>query len=134
MQWSNIEVFKILSIVTALIAFTLFVNLLFYPKLIFSLFEIPENESAFFISRRAAMLFLGVGVLSWLIRNVIHSVARQAVCAGLTVMMFGLALLGSIEYFRGYVGLGIGLAVLTELLLGLAYFKVWFMHRKITKY
>ena len=121
--------FKILSIVTALISFTLFANLLFYPELIFSLFEIPENESAFFISRRAAMLFLGVGVLSWLIRNAIHSVARQAICAGLTVMMFSLALLGSIEYFRGYAGLGVGLAVLTELLLGLAYFKIWFTNK-----
>ncbi len=117
--------FKILSITTACIAFILFAVLLFIPNLVFIIFEISGNESASFIARRAAMLFLGVGVISWLIRNSEHSELRQSICIGLTVLMFSLSLLGTIEFIRGFAGPGIGLAIVTELILGVSYFKIW---------
>jgi hypothetical protein len=98
---------------------------LFLPEPIFFVFQIPETDSAFFIARRAAMLFLGIGVLSWLGRDAHHCQLRQSVCVGLALAMLGLAGLGTGEYLRGYAGAGIGLAVITEALIGFAYIKIW---------
>jgi hypothetical protein len=117
--------YKILSTVTAVIALTLFFLLLFMPEIIFLLFQVQGNESAFFISRRAAMLFLGIAVFSWIGRNALHSESRQAICIGMSVSMLALAVLGVIEYARNFVGIGIFIAVVTEVALGVAYFQIW---------
>ena len=122
--------FKPLSIFTAILSLILFLSLLFLPKPIFFIFQIPEFDSAFFIARRAAMLFLGIAVICWLGRDALHSPSRQSVCRGLAVAMLGLACLGIFEYLRGFAGLGIGLAVITEAIIGAAYLKIWFKNHK----
>ena len=81
------------------------------------LFGIDEHSSALFIGRRAAMLFLGLAVLTWFIRNAGYSESRQAVCLCLAVSMLGLAILGIFEYLRGFASIGISLAVVTEAIL-----------------
>ena len=121
--------FKTVSLITAAIAFTLCGVLILTPEVLFMLFNIDENSSAFFIGRRAAMLFLGISVLSWVGRNAEHSASRQAVCLSLSVSMFALAFLGVAEYLRGYTGMGISLAVMTEAVLALLYFKIWFSYK-----
>ena len=118
--------FKMVSVITAVIALTLCLVLLLTPEVIFLLFSIDENSSAFFIGRRAAMLFLGISVITWVGRNASHSESRQAVCLGLAISMLSLAVLGTIEYLRGFPGFGISLAVITESILALLYFKIWF--------
>ncbi|KDC48903.1 MULTISPECIES: hypothetical protein [Alteromonadales] len=121
--------FKIVSIITAVIALTLCVIFILIPEVLFMLFNIDENSSAFFIGRRAAMLFLGISVFSWFGRNAEHSESRQAICLSLSVSMFALAFLGSAEYLRGFAGIGISLAVITEATLALLYFKIWFNYK-----
>ena len=118
--------FKMVSVITAVIALTLCLVLLLTPEVIFLLFSIDENSSAFFIGRRVAMLFLGISVITWVGRNASHSESRQAVCLGLAISMLSLAVLGTIEYLRGFAGFGISLAVITESILALLYFKIWF--------
>ncbi|WP_432452911.1 MULTISPECIES: hypothetical protein [unclassified Agarivorans] len=118
--------FKMVSVITAVIALTLCLVFLITPEVIFMLFNIDENSSAFFIGRRAAMLFLGISLITWVGRNASHSDSRQAVCLGLAISMFSLAVLGTIEYLRGFAGFGISLAVMTETFLALLYFKIWF--------
>jgi len=120
--------FKNISIITAAITLILCVILMLAPEVIFLIFDIEESSSAFFIGRRAAMLFLGLSVLLWAGRNAPHSESRQAVCLGLAVSMSGLAVLGIAEYARGYAGLGILLAVITEIALAALYFRVWRCH------
>ena len=117
--------YKIVSTFTALISITLCVVLMLAPEVIFSLFNIQEHDSAFFLGRRAAMLFLGISVFSWVGRNAVNSESRQAICLGLAISMLTLALLGTVEYLRGYAGIGIFLAVVTETILAVLYFKVW---------
>ena len=121
--------FKTLNTITALIAFTLFLTLLVFPQIIFYLFQIAESDSAVFMSHRASMLFLSIGVLAWLIRHSVHPETRRAISISFMVMMFGLAALGSIEYFLGHAGIGIFLAVITEVLLGVAYLKLYSQDR-----
>ena len=123
--------FKYLSIITSIISFTLFLSLFIYPKLLFVVFEISYNDSAFFMARRTAMLFLGLGVLSLLMRNIDDIKTRKSFSAGLVVIMFSLAILGSVEFLRGYAGIGIGIAVFTEFFLGLAYLKIWFTSKTV---
>jgi hypothetical protein len=126
---SNVINFKNLSIITAVIAFVLFITMLLAPEVMFYLFQIPESESAIFMSRRAAILFLGIGLLSWLVRNATHSTSTQSIKMSFAIIMFGLVLLGSFEYIIGNAGIGIGLAIITELLLGVAYSKLWLSNR-----
>jgi hypothetical protein len=121
--------FKIVSVITAVIAFILSMVLILTPELLFILFNIEENSSAFFIGRRAAMLFLGISVFTWVGRNAFHSESRQAICLGLTISMLALAVLGITEYLRGFAGIGILLAVITEAVLALLYFKIWFSYK-----
>jgi len=123
--------FKTISVITSLIALILCVVLLLIPEFIFWLFSIEEYSSAFFIGRRAAMLFLGIAVITWMGRNAEHSESRQSICIGLSVSMFALALLGTIEYLRGYAGIGISLAVIIELVLAVLFFRVWFSYKNI---
>lgn len=121
--------FNIVSLSTAFIATALCIALLFAPEIIFRLFTIEEDSSAFFIGRRTAMLFLGIAVLSWVGRNAAHSESRQAICLGLAVSMFALALMGIAEYIRGFVGIGIFLAVVTECILAVMYFTIWYRYK-----
>jgi peptidoglycan/LPS O-acetylase OafA/YrhL len=117
--------YKSVSTVTAFVTFILFLTLLVAPVLIFKLFQVQGDESAFFISRRAAMLFLGIASFLWLGRNATHSELRQAICVGLSLSMFALAILGVFEFVRGFVGMGIFVAVLTETIIGFAYYRIW---------
>ena len=123
--------FKNVSIATAAVGFSLFFNLLVFPEPLFALFEIPQTESAFFIARRTAILFLGICIMSWVGRNAEHSESRQAISLGLAISMIGLVILGSAEFIRGYAGMGIGLAILPEVLLSSAYLSVWFANRNV---
>ncbi len=121
--------FKIVSICTAIIAFVLCLVLIFTPEILFMLFNIDENSSAYFIGRRASMLFLGISVLTWFGRNAEHSESRQAICLSLSISMFALAILGTVEYIRGFAGIGISLAVITEITLASLYLKIWFSNK-----
>jgi hypothetical protein len=121
--------FNKLSVITAIITLLLFLILLLIPELIFKLFQVQGNESAFFISRRAAMLFLGISAFSWFGRNALNSESRQAICIGMSISMSAMAALGVFEFSRNFVGTGIFLAVVTEVVLGIAYFQIWMKHK-----
>ncbi len=125
--------FKTVSMVTAVAALVLCVILLSVPEVIFELFNVDDNSSAFFFGRRAAMLFLGIAVLSWVGRNASHSESRQAICLGLATSMLALAILGIFEYLRGFAGVGILLAVITEVCLFSMYFKIWLSNKIVSK-
>ncbi|WP_114326959.1 hypothetical protein [Candidatus Colwellia aromaticivorans] len=117
--------FKKLSVITACITFLICLVLLIYPEIIFYLFQIPENDSAFFMGRRAAMLFACIAIFSWVGRNASNSESRQAICISISISIFSLALLGVFELVRGFPGAGIGLAIATELIISIAYFQIW---------
>lgn len=125
--------FKTVSMITAVVALVLCVILLSVPEVIFELFNVDDNSLAFFFGRRAAMLFLGISVLTWVGRNASHSESRQAICLGLATSMLALAILGFFEYLRGFAGVGILLAVITEVCLFVMYFKIWLSNKIVSK-
>lgn len=114
-----------LSAITALIAALLSVALMGVPELLFYLFNIEASDATYFMGRRASILFLGLALVSWQIRNISDKTTQLAVSLSFMVIMFGLAILGSIEFTLNNAGVGIFLAIITELTLGLFYLKIW---------
>lgn len=121
--------YKLLSMLASGVASVLAILLITYPNVLFLLFGIEPENGAYFIGRRAAMLFLGIAILTWATRHIAHSEARQAICLSMCTSMLGLALLGTFEYLRGVAGIGIVLAVLTEVIFAILYFRIWFHHK-----
>lgn len=122
--------FKNVSLAATALSGVLFVILLLAPELIFFIFSIEGSEAAKLLSRRAAMLFLGLAIITYLGRDAVHSALRQAVCVGMAATMFGLALTGTYEFARGYAGFGILLAVIAEIGFGVAFTRIWLAGRK----
>lgn len=116
--------FKNLSVVSAAIAGALFLTLLIVPDLVFWLFQIPAPDSAAFLARRAAILFLGFGIIMWRIRDSEASPTISAICLGWGVSMVALAMLGAMEFVRGFAGGGIFFAVVIETFLGVSYLRL----------
>lgn len=112
-----------LSLAAAALSATLFVLLLIFPGVIYWLFELPTDDTADVMSRRAAFLFLGLAVIAFAGRNEPNSSMRRIVSLGMAVLMAGLACLGAVEFFRGASGAGIWLAIMTETVFAVAYFQ-----------
>lgn len=116
--------YSLVSKLASALCFILFATLLLVPGLIYWIFELVGNDVSDLMAKRAAMLFLGIAVLIFLSRNASPSQLRANLCFGLAVMMAGLAGVGLFEFFRGAVGIGIWLAIMTEISFALAYFKL----------
>ncbi len=107
--------YRVTSLVAAFICFTLGILLILVPDFIYWLFSLSGNDLGNFLARRAAMLFFGFATLCYLSRNAPDSALRRSIAAAVAVAMAGLALSGLFEFFRGYVGAGIWLAIVTEI-------------------
>lgn len=116
--------YSLVSKLASALCFILFVSLLLAPGLIYWIFGLIGNEVSDLVARRAAMLFLGVAVVTFLARETPPSPLRANLCLGLAAMMAGLAGVGLFEFVRGAVGIGIWLAIVTEISFALAYFKL----------
>jgi hypothetical protein len=117
--------YKNVSVATAVISIALCLVLMFTPTELFRLFSVEANESAIFMGRRMAILFLGLALIAGFTSDAEHSDLRQALCMALSVMLFALAFLGMFEFLRVRAGAGIWLAILTEIGLGAAYLMIW---------
>ena len=117
--------YRNLCVFAGALAATLFIFLLTAPDLIAQLFGIDGGASFEFISRRAAILFLGTATMFYAARTAGHSAARQAMLLGYAVTMGGLAILGFVEFLRGAAGIGILIAVFGELFVTIWALFVW---------
>jgi hypothetical protein len=117
--------FRTLNYITFGLSVVLSILLLFFPEVIFVIFGVRGNESAYFISRRAAMFFLGYAAIAFFSRNSQPSECRQSIALGIALSMMGFAVLGLFEFFRGFAGAGIFLPIIVELFLSISYFSVW---------
>jgi FtsH-binding integral membrane protein len=122
--------YKTVSIMAAILMFSLFLCLLVAPWSIYWLFSVPGNATADLLSRRAAMLFMGLGVISYSGRNAPHSPLRQAVSFGFALIMAGLICTGIYEYLTGVAGPGIWIAILGEAFFFVLYSVAWLSNRK----
>lgn len=109
----------------ATVCATLFLALLFVPFLVWQLFGIAGSAEIDFLARRAAMLFLGLAIITWQMAGIEDLKARRAISFALSVTMAGLALSGLAEYVRGFAGPGILAAAVAETVFSLLYACYW---------
>ncbi|MEM1286413.1 MAG: hypothetical protein AAGH43_13595 [Pseudomonadota bacterium] len=107
--------YRLASTLTGTLAAQLCLCLLVVPDLVHWLFALTPGDASEVIGRRAAMLFAGVAVVLFLTRDHPPSPTRRAIGWGVVAMMGGLAAIGMVEFWRGLVGPGIGVAIVTEL-------------------
>ena len=117
--------FRLTSTLAAGVCFALAIVLLFFPAVIYWLFQVEAHDTGDFIARRAAMMFAGLSVLTFQARMLLDRQAERAVSIGLAVIMFALAALGACEFLLGGAGPGIWLAIGTELFFTLSYARIW---------
>lgn len=125
--------FKAVSLAASALCSTLFVCLLLTPDLIYWLFGVESHATADLLAKRAAMLFLGLAVLSFLGRNAPYSSLRQAVSVSMATTMAGLILAGMYEFFMGTAGIGIWSAIGGEALFLCLYLHVLIKDARLAK-
>ncbi len=117
--------FELLSRFTFAIFAALALTLLVAPGVIHWLFAIDSGAAADIMSRRAAMLFAGLAVLTFLGGGSTSLEVQHLVSAVIVVAMAGLLVLGFVEWLRGAVGPGIWLALIVEGFFVWFYFRYW---------
>ena len=122
--------YQIMSYLTAALYSYLFVMLLFFPASFLNELGIESTESADFLARRAAMLMLGFAVLVFFGRKVSDSMARQVMAIAISINMAGFAVMGLVEFGRGFANNGILTAVIIESILAVSYFLFWLAARR----
>lgn len=122
----NVMSYKIVSLAASVLFITLFACLLFVPNVIYWLIGVEHSPTADLLAKRAAMLFLGLSVLSFLGRNESSSNLRQTVIVAMATTLAGLMIAGMYEFFFGIAGVGIWFAIGGEALFLSLYLVVWF--------
>lgn len=117
--------FKSLSIVMAIFMTGLALLLGFTPRMVFDLLVLEGNDTAVFTARYGAVLFCGFAVFNWLARDAVPSPLRQSICLGMMAVMGGLAVLGFVEFARGFGGTGVLAVAITQGLFAMGYIKIW---------
>jgi len=93
------------------------------PEFVLALWRIDAPEPALIVARRGAALFLGLGVMLFLVRDARKSPERDAISAGMAIACATLAALGFYEWLLQRAGAGVWLAIVTELALVAAFVK-----------
>ncbi|NQD91104.1 hypothetical protein HP532_00375 [Pseudomonas sp. CrR25] len=113
--------FRTLATLTALLFFALAFIWMFAPDLVLSSWGVELSYPVELISRRAAALYAGFGVIFFLARNAEPSAARSALIRGVQLTGLILAALGAFEFVTGHAERGILVAVLIEIAMVLAF-------------
>lgn len=115
--------YRVIATVCAVLFAALAVTLVATPALIFWLFSLGASDSADFLSRRAAMLFIALSLALFWTKDHPVSETRTALAMAIALSMVCLAGLGVFEWAQGNAGPGISLAIVTEVLVAIALMK-----------
>lgn len=113
--------------------FYLFITLLFSPAQFLASVGVAGNEAAYFLARRASVLMLGFSVLSFQAARLRCLVTRQVIAIGIAVNMAGFAVLGCMEYRRGFANASILHAAVIESTLAALCLLLWLGCRRALK-
>ncbi|PCK93024.1 hypothetical protein PsyrCH409_05040 [Pseudomonas viridiflava] len=113
--------FRHLAAMSAIVFWALAVAWMLMPAQMLANWGVGFSSEAGLVSRRAAALYLGLGVMLFLARNAAPSVARSALVAGFVTACLTLAALGVFELLSGHANPGILAAVAIEVLFSMAF-------------
>jgi hypothetical protein len=122
---NRIKIMKLTFPVVATTAATICLVLaglwIFSPRTLLFIWGVNGSEATDLAARRGGALFLGLGVLLFLVRNSGEAAGRYGVAVGLAVGCSALATLGCYELLSGHAGVGILLAVAVEAALAISF-------------
>ena len=101
----------------ALVFAVLFVILCFFPAAYAPTYGVEADQAAQFITRRAATMFLAPMVILWAAGGMDRSPLRDAVAAGVALMMLGIAATGVVAWMQGVATPTILIAAAAEVLM-----------------
>ncbi len=113
--------YKIVSIATSLLFICLAFQLIFTPDSFVSDMGLQPSLTSSVLARRTAMFMLGISVLMFASRNLIHTGARQIIAMATGATLFGLSLMGSYEFINGTVNNSIFIAIGIETVLWISF-------------
>jgi hypothetical protein len=126
----KITLFKIVSLLTSLLFFYLFIILLFKSDSFCRDIGLQPDEASSVLAKRASVLMLGISVLLFCVRDLAHSMVRRNICFSAGIILIGLACTGSFELIKGTVNNSILQAIVIETILGFAFFAILFFSKK----
>ena len=115
--------FRWIATATAGLCASLAMTLFFFPVALYWLFGVEGSSLGDFFGRRAGFLFVILSGVAFAVRDLEPSHARNTVGDAFALGMLGLAVLGTIEWARGFAGPGIFVAVAGELVIALLFLK-----------
>lgn len=123
------KTFKIATIGTSLLFVFLFAQLFFTPVAFVEDTGVPASIATSILCRRTSMFMLGLAILLFGARKLVHSSIRQSICLSTAITMTGLACLSSFELIRGTVNNSMWTAIIIEtisaVLFWIVFFKNW---------
>ncbi|CAM3123580.1 hypothetical protein BZK31_16670 [Pseudomonas floridensis] len=116
--------FRHLATVSAILFWALAVSWMCVPAQMLANWGVGFSSETGLVSRRAAALYAGIGVMLFMARHAVPSLTRSALVGGLVTACLILAALGVFELVAGHATPAILSAVVIEVLLSLAFLVV----------
>ena len=116
---------NVLFIITAIIAMVFGVVFVFIPAQVLSLYGIESNASLDYMGQLFGAALIGIGFISWLVRNTSDSESRQAIVLSFFIadgVGFVVALVGQLNNVVNALG-WLTVAIYFLLSLGFGYFR-----------
>lgn len=121
--------YKIAGILTSALFAYLFVLLLTNSDSFLNDIGLQSSTATFVLARRVSVFMLGISVLMFFSITMVHSKARQIICFFITIVLLGLACMGSYEFLNGNINARILPAIIIETLLGVSFGIILFVNR-----
>ena len=109
--------FQLVARLVVLVCAVLFVIFLFAPQTYSPLYGVETNQSALFMTRRAAPMFLAPMIILWAASSAPRSALRDAVALAVAVMFAGVGVTGVMAWMQGIASPMILLAAAGEALI-----------------
>jgi len=113
--------YRNLSMAAAMAAISVSIVYAFIPVVANFFFGIEGDLESNYVLRRSGFLLFGVGIIAWMSRNEMPSIARVAITRGIAIAMFGVMLSAIYEVFFGIAGPLIWVLIILEAFFGAAF-------------
>lgn len=123
--------YKIATIATSLLFLYLTIEMFFMSDSFVTGLGLQPSITTEVLAKRVAMFMLGISVLMFASRNLLHSAARHAICLSTAITLLGLSIMGTYELIRGTVNNSILVAIIIETILWVSFGIILLKHRHI---
>lgn len=114
--------FRLACSLSAVVCLILFAIFLAMPGSYLSGYDVAADAGGTFLGRRASPLFLGFGIMLWMLRDQLDAAVQRAVCWSMIATFVGVAMTGTFAFVTGVASQTILVAAVGELAIAAAFF------------